>query len=97
MGLCARVEGGIIQSTSWTLRESISYDSTRILTGSWEDYSILHMTEVPSVEVSLIDRPEERAVGAASAPRDRRRRRSRTPSLMRRGAGFATFPSRQSA
>jgi nicotinate dehydrogenase subunit B len=62
-GLINQIEGGIIQSASWTLREAIAYDDTRILTGSWEDYSILHMTEAPSVEVSLIDRPEERAVG----------------------------------
>jgi nicotinate dehydrogenase subunit B len=62
-GLLNQIEGGIIQSTSWTLREAIAYDSTRMLSGSWEDYSILRMTEVPSVQVSLIDRPEERAVG----------------------------------
>jgi CO/xanthine dehydrogenase Mo-binding subunit len=62
-GLRNQIEGGIIQSTSWTLREAVAYDATRILTSSWEDYSILHMTEVPSVEVSLIDRPGERAVG----------------------------------
>ena len=66
-GLINQIEGGVIQSTSWTLREAISYDSTQMLTSSWADYPILHMTEVPSVEVSLIDRPEERPVGAGES------------------------------
>jgi nicotinate dehydrogenase subunit B len=66
-GLVNQVEGGIIQSTSWTLREAISYDTTRMLTRSWADYPILRMTEVPAVEVTLIDRPEERSVGAGES------------------------------
>ncbi|HZX93702.1 MAG TPA: molybdopterin cofactor-binding domain-containing protein, partial [Myxococcales bacterium] len=66
-GLVNQIEGGIIQSTSWSLRESIAYDGTRMLTRSWADYPILRMTEVPSVEVTLIDRPEERSVGAGES------------------------------
>jgi CO/xanthine dehydrogenase Mo-binding subunit len=66
-GLINQIEGGVIQSTSWTLREAISYDSTRVLTRSWADYPILGMTEVPSVDVSLINRPEERPVGAGES------------------------------
>src|SRR5204863_3178493 len=66
-GLINQIEGGVIQSTSWTLREAVSYDSTQVLTSSWEDYSILHMTEVPSVEVSVIDRPQERSVGVGES------------------------------
>jgi CO/xanthine dehydrogenase Mo-binding subunit len=62
-GLANQIEGGCIQSTSWTLRESVSYDATRILTRSWSDYPILRVPEVPSVEVKLIDRPEERPLG----------------------------------
>jgi CO/xanthine dehydrogenase Mo-binding subunit len=62
-GLANQIEGGCIQSTSWTLRESIAYDSTRILTRSWSDYPILRVPEVPAVEVKLIDRPEERPLG----------------------------------
>src|SRR2546423_10657610 len=61
-GLSNQIEGGVIQSTSWTLRESIAFDGTRILTRSWADYEILRMPEVPSVEVTLIDRPEEKSV-----------------------------------
>ena len=62
-GLANQIEGGCIQSTSWTLREAVSYDATRILTRSWADYPILRVPEVPIVEVKLIDRPEERPLG----------------------------------
>src|SRR5439155_535070 len=33
-GLINQIEGGVIQSTSWTLREAVSYDSTQVLTSS---------------------------------------------------------------
>jgi len=62
-GFELQIEGGAIQSASWTLRESIAYDDTRILTRSWNDYPILRMPDVPAVEVRLIDRPDERALG----------------------------------
>jgi CO/xanthine dehydrogenase Mo-binding subunit len=66
-GLTNQIEGGIIQSTSWTLREAISYDSKKMLTASWADYPILRMPEVPRVEVTLLNRPEERSVGAGES------------------------------
>jgi nicotinate dehydrogenase subunit B len=62
-GFANQIEGGCIQSTSWTLREAVAYDSTRILTRSWSDYPILRIDEVPAVEVRLIDRPDERPLG----------------------------------
>lgn len=62
-GLANQIEGGCIQSTSWTLRESVSYDATRILTRSWSDYPILHIAEAPIVDVKLVDRPEEPPLG----------------------------------
>jgi nicotinate dehydrogenase subunit B len=66
-GLANQIEGGVIQSTSWTLRESVAFDGTRILTGNWADYQILRMPEVPSVEVTLLDRPGEKSVGAGES------------------------------
>jgi CO/xanthine dehydrogenase Mo-binding subunit len=66
-GLANQIEGGVIQATSWTLRESVAFDDTRIVTSDWADYQILRMPEVPSVEVTLLDRPEEKSVGAGEA------------------------------
>jgi CO/xanthine dehydrogenase Mo-binding subunit len=62
-GFANQIEGGCIQSTSWTLREAVAYDATRVLTHSWSDYPILRINEVPAVEVKLIDRPAERSLG----------------------------------
>jgi CO/xanthine dehydrogenase Mo-binding subunit len=62
-GFANQIEGGCIQSTSWTLREAVAYDATRVLTHSWGDYPILRIDEAPAVEVKLIDRPDERSLG----------------------------------
>ena len=62
-GIVNQLEGGAIQSTSWTLREQIAFDNSQILTRSWADYSILTYAEVPKVTVSLINLPGERSLG----------------------------------
>jgi CO/xanthine dehydrogenase Mo-binding subunit len=66
-GLENQIEGGIVQSTSWTLKEEVKFDPTEIRSRDWATYPILTMPEVPSVEVELIDRPEERSLGAGEA------------------------------
>ena len=66
-GLANQIEGGIIQSTSWTLKEEVKFDATEITSRDWATYPILTMAEAPSVEVELIDRPEERSLGAGEA------------------------------
>ncbi len=63
-GLINQIEGGIIQSTSWTLKEAVSFDRAGITTRDWSRYPILTMVEVPKVEVELINRPGERSLGA---------------------------------
>jgi nicotinate dehydrogenase subunit B len=62
-GVELQIEGGCIQSTSWTLREAVAFDATRILTRSWTDYPILRFADVPAVDVRLIDRPDEAPLG----------------------------------
>jgi CO/xanthine dehydrogenase Mo-binding subunit len=62
-GVRNQIEGGIIQSASWTLKESVRFDRTRVTTRSWADYPILHFDEVPEVEVVLLDQPAERFLG----------------------------------
>jgi CO/xanthine dehydrogenase Mo-binding subunit len=63
-GLSSQIEGGVIQSTSWTLHEEVKFDKGGILSRDWSNYPILTMPEVPKVEVALINRPAERALGA---------------------------------
>jgi nicotinate dehydrogenase subunit B len=66
-GLTNQIEGGIVQSTSWTLHEQVQFDRTGILSQSWDSYPILTMNEAPSVTTVLIDRPNEHPLGAGEA------------------------------
>jgi CO/xanthine dehydrogenase Mo-binding subunit len=63
-GVINQVEGGAIQSASWALRERVRFDRTRITSVSWDTYPILRFTEVPQVEVRIVDAAGEREAGA---------------------------------
>ncbi|MFP2908359.1 molybdopterin cofactor-binding domain-containing protein [Pyxidicoccus sp. 3LFB2] len=66
-GLANQLEGGLIQSLSWSLKEAVRYDARRILSRDWSTYPILTFSEVPSVDIALIDRPGEPFLGAGEA------------------------------
>jgi nicotinate dehydrogenase subunit B len=63
-GLASQIEGGIVQSVSWTLKEEVRFDKDGILARDWATYPILTMPEAPKVEVELINRPSERPLGS---------------------------------
>jgi CO/xanthine dehydrogenase Mo-binding subunit len=63
-GVINQIEGGMIQSASWTLKERVDFDKVGITTRNWLDYPILSFVEVPEIEVALINRPEAPPVGA---------------------------------
>jgi CO/xanthine dehydrogenase Mo-binding subunit len=62
-GISNQAEGGIVQAASWTLKEQVRFDRTRITTRTWDDYPILTFSEVPEIETVLIDRPEAASLG----------------------------------
>ena len=66
-GVRNQIEGGAVQSTSWTLKEQVRFDRTRITSTDWESYPILRFSETPQVDVLLLDRPELPSVGAGEA------------------------------
>jgi CO/xanthine dehydrogenase Mo-binding subunit len=66
-GLTNQIEGGIIQSTSWTLHEAVQFDRNGITSRDWSTYPILTIPEAPNVETVLIDRPNEKSLGAGEA------------------------------
>ncbi len=66
-GVINQIEGGAIQATSWVLKERVRFDRRRITSTSWSDYPVLRFTEVPDVEVELIQRSEIDPVGAGEA------------------------------
>jgi nicotinate dehydrogenase subunit B len=64
-GLINQIEGAIVQSMSWTLYESVSFDDTRITSIDWQTYPILRFNSVPeSVEVHIINRPGQPFLGS---------------------------------
>ena len=97
-GVVNQIEGGAIQATSWTLKEAVRFDRTRITSDTWETYPILRFSEVPAVEVEIVARPRgeghgrgrggARADGGAPSP---------TRCSMRWACACATCRSRASA
>lgn len=63
-GVRNQVEGGVIQATSWTVKERVRFDRAGVTSRSWETYPILGFAEAPSVEVVLLDRPDQPSKGA---------------------------------
>jgi CO/xanthine dehydrogenase Mo-binding subunit/aerobic-type carbon monoxide dehydrogenase small subunit (CoxS/CutS family) len=58
-GVRNQVEGGAVQSASWTLREQVRFDRDGITSANWDSYPILRFTEVPEVTVRIVDSDEE--------------------------------------
>ncbi|WP_026232816.1 molybdopterin cofactor-binding domain-containing protein [Bradyrhizobium sp. WSM4349] len=66
-GVINQIEGGAIQATSWVLKERVRFDRMRITSTSWTDYPILTFSEVPMVDVEIVQRSEIEPVGAGEA------------------------------
>lgn len=66
-GLRNQTEGGMIQSASWTLREEVKFDREHVTSRDWHTYPIFRFEEIPEVEVQVIDRVEEKPLGAGEA------------------------------
>ncbi len=62
-GVCNQVEGGIIQAASWTLKEQVLFEDGKVSTRTWDTYPILKFSEVPEIEIALMDQPNEPTLG----------------------------------
>jgi hypothetical protein len=105
-GAINQLEGGIVQGTSWALKEGVRLDENGISSRDWEGYPVLRFSEVPDIAVELIDPSTDRpplGVGEASggltvarsAPsRDRRPHPRPAPDpRARHGHAAANYPS----
>lgn len=63
-GVMNQLEGGAIQACSLALMEEVRFDRRSVTSTGWEAYPILRFSEVPAVEIRLIDRPEAPPLGA---------------------------------
>ncbi|RZF27906.1 xanthine dehydrogenase family protein molybdopterin-binding subunit [Paraburkholderia sp. UYCP14C] len=67
-GVRNQIEGGILQTTSWTLYEETHFDRQRITSFDWSTYPIMRFSSVPKrVDVLLIDRPGLPFLGVGEA------------------------------
>ena len=64
-GLKHTIEGNIVQGTSRTLWEEVTFNAKGVTSVDWMTYPILDITEAPeSIEIVLINRPEIAPSGA---------------------------------
>ena len=66
-GAINQLEGGALQSASWTLTEEVTFDATAVTSVDWDSYPILRFSGVPAVEVTLLDRPGQPFLGVGEA------------------------------
>ena len=52
-----QLEGVIIQSSSWTLKEQVAFDSGGITSVDWDSYPIFRFIDAPEIETVLLNRP----------------------------------------
>ncbi|GAA0534439.1 molybdopterin cofactor-binding domain-containing protein [Chitinophaga japonensis] len=66
-GIINQTEGGMVQAASWTLMEQVRFDAKHVTSNNWYTYPMLQFGQAPATEVAVIQRPEERALGAGEA------------------------------
>ncbi|MSO66587.1 MAG: xanthine dehydrogenase family protein molybdopterin-binding subunit [Pseudolabrys sp.] len=61
-GVINQLEGGIIQSASWVLKEQVRFDNG-VSSFDWETYPVLKFSEVPEMTIELINTKDEVPLG----------------------------------
>jgi nicotinate dehydrogenase subunit B len=64
----AQIEGATIFATSRALKEEVKYDRSKLTTVDWETYPILRFTEIPEIEIALINRVDLPPGGIGEPP-----------------------------
>ncbi len=66
-GVINQIEGGAVQATSWTTKEAVTFDRSRVTSAGWETYPILRFSEAPDVIVEIVPRPDDPPLGSGEA------------------------------
>jgi isoquinoline 1-oxidoreductase len=67
-GLHNQVEGAVVQGLGGALFEAISFTGGRILNGTLEQYRVPRFSDIPSIEIELLDRRDLPSAGAGETP-----------------------------
>ena len=63
-----QIEGATVMGLGGALLEAVHFDAGRILNASLHDYTVPRFTDVPPIDVILLDRPEIPSAGAGETP-----------------------------
>jgi CO/xanthine dehydrogenase Mo-binding subunit len=66
-GAINQLEGGIIQSASWVLKEQVRLDGDGISSLDWDSYPVLRFSEVPEIHVELMESASDAPLGVGEA------------------------------
>ena len=66
-GAINQLEGGIIQSISWVLKEQVRIETEGVVSLDWETYPVLRFSEVPEIFVELIGSVDDVPLGVGEA------------------------------
>ena len=66
-GATAQIEGSIVQSASWTLKEQVRFSQQQKQSVDWASYPILRFDEVPELNVQLMARDNHPSLGVGEA------------------------------
>jgi nicotinate dehydrogenase subunit B len=66
-GLRNQIEGNAIQAMSRALKEQVTFNTSGVTSLDWHSYPIVRFSDVPEVEIVLVNRPHEPILGAGEA------------------------------
>lgn len=66
-GVRHQIHGNVLQSLSRVLKETVRFGAQGAASLEWGAYPILRFTEVPPIEIVLIDRPDQPPLGAGES------------------------------
>ena len=56
-GVSSQIEGGFVQSASWTLAEQVPFAQDRVTNVDWRTYPVLRFGDAPAIETVVLNRP----------------------------------------
>jgi isoquinoline 1-oxidoreductase subunit beta len=66
--LLGQVQGGIIMGIGAVLREEMQFEDGKILNASFRKYQVPRFSDVPELDIHMVDRPDLASAGAGETP-----------------------------
>ena len=67
IGARSQIEGGAIQAASWTLKEEVRIEGSRVPAFDWSSYPIIRFSEVPEIQTRFVGDPSSPLLGTGEA------------------------------